>query len=90
MCTVVTLTYYQNNLGYYSRRVLLFVASYLHLSNCSNKNCSLNDNVQEFVPVSWFKSTETHGKTFNFFHDLCRNLVLLFLLFLLGTQWHLQ
>ena len=59
-------------------------------SSANMKNCSFNHNVQELVPVGWFKPTETHGQSLDLLHDLVINLVFVFLRVLRRTQRYLQ
>jgi len=44
---------------------------------------SLNDHIQEFVPVCWLEPAQAHGQAFDFLHNLVLHVVLSLLLFLI-------
>lgn len=55
----------------------------MHAYYSLKESISLNYDVEEFVPVSWFEPTKTHGKSLDLLHDSIIYLVFILLLLFL-------
>ena len=54
------------------------------------RNISLNYDIEEFVPVCWFETTQTHSQTLYLLDDFILHIVFNILILLWFGQWYLQ